>query len=123
MFAQIYKRKFDITRHENGPLAAERTAFLQNFDERERPSQNRQVIVACYLLLVTETLRLAERGDEKVGLKEIKEQAALWSTRKSNRFKSGPYSDSARQRFIRWSVRFLEFLGRFELPDVRAYTL
>ena len=118
MFEKIYKRRFDIARHENGPLAAERKAFLQKFDEHERPSQNRLVIVACYLLLVTETLRLAERGDEKIGLKEIKEQAALWSTRKSNRFRSGPYSDSARQRFIRWSVRFLEFLGRFEPPNV-----
>ncbi|APZ96355.1 tyrosine-type recombinase/integrase [Fuerstiella marisgermanici] len=114
MFEKIYKRRFDITRHENGPLAEERKAFLQKFDEHERPSQNRLVIVACYLLLITETLRLAERGDEKIGLKEIKEQAALWSTRKSNRFKNGPYSDSARQRFIRWGVRFLEFRGRFE---------
>ncbi|MCA9213828.1 MAG: hypothetical protein KDB27_12225 [Planctomycetales bacterium] len=87
MFEKIYKRKFDVDRHENGPLGAERRAFLQKFSDEENPSQNRLVIVACYLLLVTEILRLAERGDEKIGLKEIQEQAGVWSTRKSKRLR------------------------------------
>ena len=118
LFEEIYKRKFDITRHENGPLPAERKAFLRYLAEDERQSKTNLVIAACYLLVVAEALRLAERHDQKIRLKEIEDQATRWSKRKSKRFRNGPCSDRSRQRFTGFAIRWLTFMGRVESPEV-----
>lgn len=118
MFEEIYKRRSTLERHENGPLATERKAFLRALAEHENQSKSNLVIVACYLLVVAETLQLAERGAAKIGLKEIEEQATRWSKRKSKRFKNGPCSDRARQRFTGFAIRWLTFMGRLESPQI-----
>ena len=97
MFEEIYKRGPTLARHENGPLSTERQAFLRHLADHECQSKNSLVVAACYLLLVAEAFRLAERSDEKIELKEIETLATQWSKRDSKRFRNGPCSDRARQ--------------------------
>ena len=118
MFEEIYKRGPTLERHENGPLSAERKAFLRYLAEDERQSKTNLVIAACYLLVVAEALRLAKRRDEKIGPKEIEGQATRWSKRNSKRFRNGTCSDRSRQRFTGFAIRWLTFMGRLESPQV-----
>jgi site-specific recombinase XerD len=118
MFEELYKRGPTLARHANGPLSTERKAFLRYLADHERQSKSNLVIAACYLLVVAETLRLAERSDDKIGLKAIEEQATQWSKRKSKRFRNGPCSDRARQRFTGFAIRWLMFMERLESPQV-----
>lgn len=116
MFDMLYKSPRILARHRNGPLAAEREAFLRKLAD-EGTKRSNLLIAASYLLIVAERLRLADSKQRRVGLAEVKTEAAHWSARKTGRFKKGPRSDRARQRFTGFALRWLSFVDRFEAPE------
>lgn len=117
MFEKLCKSPWSLARHRNGPLAAEREAFLRKLAD-EAIQRSDLLIAASYLLIVAERLRLADRPPGRISLQEVQAAAAQWSVRKTGRFKKGLRSDRARQRFTGFAVRWLSFMDRLEKPAI-----
>ena len=117
MFEKLYKRPITLARHQKGPLAKERQAFLQQLADQGMTRAN-LLIAASYLLIVASRLGLASRQGEMIGVAEIERDAADWARRQTGRFKKGERSDRARQRFTGFAIRWLSFLERLERPEI-----
>ena len=110
MFDQLFVRPHALARQRAGPLAEERRRFLLLLADQGMARKTlRQA--AYYLLVVADSLRLAERTGEVIGDAEVEQHAARWADRPP-----GPHEGIGRRRSradFRWhATRWLHFLGR-----------
>ena len=118
MFDLLFKRSATRCRHQVGPLAQERLAYLRHLADNGM-SHASLLEVAPYLLAVARYLRLADRGDEIISVNEIDGEAVRWAKRRStpNR-RPGRRS---RATFRCHAIDWLHFLGRLEFPHAPAH--
>jgi site-specific recombinase XerD len=116
MFDQLFPHPHALARQRAGPLAQERRRYLDHLD-RLGMARGTLANAACYVLAVVEHLRLAERPDETITLRELAEEATRWASasRRGNQ-RTGSWS---RQHFLSHATRFLRFLQRLEVPPVQ----
>jgi hypothetical protein len=113
MFHKLFEREHALIRHRSAPLASERRSYLIHLATQGVALATLKV-VAHYLLAITERLRLSDRPERKIGLKEIKRCAGSWGCRNLAMPITQP--SISRRRFIRQATRWLRFMGRLELP-------
>jgi hypothetical protein len=107
MFERLFKHPDDVHRHRLAPLLSERLRFLEHL-AGEQLADSTLRVVAYYLLVVINYLRLVERPTAVISSTEIKEAATRWSTSDQTR------NRKARPLFTGHATRWLQFLGRWE---------
>ncbi len=115
MFHQIFKMPFTIKRQFNAPLLEDRLRYLAYRAKQETlPSVLRQI--ARYQLIAIKYLNLKD-NKQVFTLKELSAAAKRLDhhVRQQQRFKNGSYS-KIRNNFIGNAKRWLQFLGRMEIP-------
>jgi site-specific recombinase XerD len=115
MFEQIIVHPFALARHRNSPLAEQRRRFLVHCAELGM-TRNTLENIARYLLVITDSLRLAERPDDLIAPAEIEAQADRWVNRPTR--PSTSLARGGRIHFINYATRWLQFLGRWQPPVV-----
>lgn len=113
MFDLLFKHPATRRRHQSGPLAQERLAYLKHLADGGMRHAS-LLGVAPYLLVIARYLHLAKRGDEAIGVDEIERKAALWARRRSAP-NHRPGHDS-RANFRWHAIDWLRFLGRLKPP-------
>lgn len=111
MFERFLKDPNALARQRNGPLAEERRRYLARCIE-ERKSWETLRGTAAYILVIAETLRLAERPGELITRAEIDAAAEEWVNRPLKRDKERMLV------FTGHAIRWLKFLGRLQVPPV-----
>jgi site-specific recombinase XerD len=115
MFERLFTRPKALARQRTGPLLDERCAYLTHLAGQGAARRTLRV-VACYLLDAAHFLRLSQRPGETISADEIQEQATCWANVPTQQ-RSIPPSPSARPRFIRFTTRWLRFMGRLQQPS------
>lgn len=110
VFEQLFDGPQTLARHRDGPLAEDRCRYLAHCAEQQMTTWTLRGI-ARYILIVAETLRLAERFGEPIIRAEIEAAADRWvgRLRKGRR--------SSRRSWLRFTgnaIRWLTFLGRLQ---------
>jgi site-specific recombinase XerD len=113
MFEQLFRSPYSLARQKNGPLAEERWRFLVHCSEQQMSRQTLRG-VAHYILVAAKALHLVERPGEVVTRSEIEAEADRSFNRRIKR--SRKQVSRWRVRFIGYAIRWLTFLGRFQLP-------
>jgi integrase/recombinase XerD len=116
MFEQIIEHPYALARHRNSPLAEQRRRFLVHCAGLGM-TRNTLENLARYLLVITASLRLAERPDEQITPAEIEAQADRWANRPGRPSMTKP-AGGGRRHFIDYATRWLQFLGRWQAPVV-----
>jgi site-specific recombinase XerD len=114
MFEQLIEHPFALARHRNSPLAEQRCRFLIHC-AGEGMTRKTLRNMARYLLVITTSLRLAERPDDRITLAEIEVEADRWANR-PNRPSTAKPAGVGRRHFINYAARWLQFLGRWQTP-------
>src|SRR5262245_24161542 len=114
MFEQLFTRPKALARQRNSPLVEERLAYLAHLDRQGMVRGTRRV-VALYLLIIAQRLRLDRRPGEVIPLAEIEQRATRWANR-PDRKTTAAGTPIARQRFIGIATAWLRFLGRLQQP-------
>src|SRR5579862_1685115 len=113
MFEQFCKRPAALARHRDGPLVQERLAYLAH-----RAAQGMCIKslhqAACYLLVVTDYLRLAYRPGEAIASDEIERQATRWAKRRSSQVMNRGGGRASRKVFRSQATNWLSFLRRLK---------
>lgn len=122
MFDQLLQHPHALARHRDGPLSEERRRYLEHCAAQQMAVWTRRHI-ANYLLIVAKVLRLADRPGACITAEEIDAEAKRWAGRGSKPPKR-QVLEGARRSFQRHALRWLQFLGRFQLPAItqRPYT-
>lgn len=107
MFERLYVRPIVRAHHATSPLVEERIAYLRHL-ESQGASKRRLCDIAGYLLVIVESLNLANRPSEAISADEIKQQAAVWSKRTSGHTPG----QSSGENFLLHARQWLNFLGR-----------
>ena len=113
MFEQFCDQPAALARHRAGPLVQERLAYLSHLAGQGMCIRSLQH-AACYLLVVAEYLRLADRPNEAIGHEEIERQAVRWANRRSSRMMNRGGGRASRKVFRCQATNWLKFLGRFK---------
>jgi site-specific recombinase XerD len=116
MFEYLVKRPYALARHRNSPLAEERRRYLAHCAELGM-ARNTLHLIAIYLLIITDVLRLGDRPDDLITPAEIEAEAIRRGKRRNKP------SQSKRKRrcgcsFITHATHWLQFLGRLQRPVV-----
>jgi integrase/recombinase XerD len=111
MFERLLKDPHALARQRNGPLAEERRRYLAYCTE-QRMAEETLRGAASYVLVIAETLRLAERPGQLITRAEIDAAADEWINRPRKRDKDRMLA------FTGHAIRWLTFLGRLQLPAV-----
>lgn len=115
MFEKLYPDARTVARHQAGPLAEDRIAFLA-----DRASQGYKTStlrwLASELLLVAQQLPVGR--DQKVCLSQIEEVVNRWPLRSDGR--SGTPTDESREFFRCTALALFRFLNRLEQPPAPA---
>ncbi|HEY7159397.1 MAG TPA: tyrosine-type recombinase/integrase [Gemmataceae bacterium] len=115
MFDQLFSRPGAVARHRAGPLLEERLRCLSHLAELGMRRTDLQ-IMAHYLLVIAQLLRLADRPGEVISRDEIDQKALLWSQQSGPR--KIPGARRPRLLFSRFAKFWLRFLGRLQpLPQ------
>lgn len=104
MFEELFKIPWAVERHRSAPLLDERLRFLKK-RAAEKLARATLRMTAQYLLVVTDSLRLASRSGEVIGEAEIEDAAVRWSKRKETR------NRRSRHTFVGHATRWLQFLA------------
>ena len=111
MFEKLFPDARTAARHQSGPLAEDRIAFLS-----DRASQGYKTStlrwLAAELLIVAQQLPVGR--DQKVGVAKIEEVANRWHGR------SGKTTDGIRDVFRSTAVAWFRYLNRLEEPPAPA---
>jgi len=110
MFEQLFERPYALSRQRTGPLAEERRCYLVHCAE-EKMSPRTLRDIAGYILVIANTLRLADRPGELITVAEIEAGADRWANRKPK-----PPVMRKVHRFVGHASRWLTFLGRLQRP-------
>jgi integrase/recombinase XerD len=112
MFEKLYPDARTAARHQAGPLAEDRIAFLA-----DRASQGYKIStlrwLASELLLVAQQLPVGR--DQKVCLSQIEEVVNRWTDGRS-----GTTTDESREFFRCTALAFFRYLNRLEQPPAPA---
>jgi integrase/recombinase XerD len=114
MFEQLFERPHALARQQNGPAAEERRRYLAHCAERQMARRTLRLI-AIYILIVANALRLADRPGELITRAEIEAEADRWANRRPR----PPGMRSVRLSWLRFTghaTRWLTFLGRLQPP-------
>lgn len=114
MFEHLFKATYTLARHRQNPLAEQRHRYLVHCAELGMALNVRRTI-ACYLLVITDYLRLGDRPGDKITLAEIEAQADRWADRPTRRARNARTRET-RRRFIIYATHWLKFLGRWQPP-------
>ena len=114
MFDRLFRRRFVLTRHQNGPLADERRRYLVYCAEQGLSWRTLQS-VALYTLVVAEALRMAERPGELITRAEIEAEADQWFNRRSAPARMPKNRRLLKVYFTNHVARWLTFLGRLRV--------
>lgn len=113
MLETLLERSFSLNRHRNGPLLAERVAFLEYLQEQgTRRTALRNV--SGQLLHVVRLLKLETMRD--VGIVEIKEAARRWAEQQRSNPKAHSYDKTA-SYFEYVAKKWLCFAGKLKSPQ------
>jgi integrase/recombinase XerD len=114
MFDQLFFRSDALTRQLSAPLVEERRQYLA-LCAAQGMSKGTLEVKARLLLSIAESLRLADRPNDRISLPEIKKAASRWS---SHNWRSPESSHAKRSReyFIAQAAKWLTFLNSFETP-------
>ena len=116
MFERLFNRPVTLARQRAGPLLEERLRYLAHLAAQGVARHGLQVR-AYYLLVVAQSLRLAERPSELISRGEIERQAHLWAQQPIPRRVIGSESQRA-VTFRRHATQWLQFSGRLQsLPE------
>jgi site-specific recombinase XerD len=115
MFEQLIEHPFALARHRNSPLAEQRRGFLVHCAELGMTRKTLRNI-ARYLLVIIDSLRLADRPDDLITSAEIEAQADRWVNRPTR--PSTSLARGGRIHFVNYATRWLQFLGRWQPPVV-----
>src|SRR3954468_24109230 len=114
MFDQLFERPHALARQRAGPLAEERLRYLGHLADQGMARKTLRV-VACYLLVVADYLRLADRQSEAISHAELEQKATLWAERPPTP-PEGKQRLRSRARFLWHARQWLQFLGRLQQP-------
>ena len=110
MFEQLFERPYALSRQRTGPLAEERRCYLVHCAE-EKMSPRTLRDIAGHILVIANTLRLADRAGELITSAEIEAGADRWANREPK-----PPAKRKAHRFVGHACRWLTFLGRLQRP-------
>ena len=113
MFCELFERTHAMARQQSAPLASERRDYLLHLASQGTALRTLKV-AAHYLVAIANRLHLADRSCEAISLSEIKRCASRWGCR--HRAVAITRPSVCRRRFIRHATRWLQFMGRLELP-------
>lgn len=119
MFESLFQRPHALARHRNEPLADERRRYLVHCAESGMKIST-LLVMAVYLLAITKYLRLDKRDNKLVSLAEVEAAATRWANRKPRPAKMQEKRNT-RRRFIRNAKRWLQFMGRLQLPEAAPH--
>jgi site-specific recombinase XerD len=114
MLNQLFQRPYTIRRHLDAPLLKERLHYLTYHAEQETARIKLREI-SSYQLTIIKYLHL-KNNDQIITLKKIEIAANRWAHHQKQRFKGASYS-SCKGRFIKHSKHWLQFVGRFKIPE------
>lgn len=114
MFEHLFKAPYTLARHRQSPLAEQRHRYLIHCAEMGLALSVRRTI-ACYLLVITDYLRLGDRPGDQITQAEIEAQADCWAKRPTRRARKARTRET-RRRFITYATHWLKFLGRWQAP-------
>lgn len=112
MFDQLFEHPHALARQCAGPLVEERLRYLVHLADQGMARKTLQG-AACYLLVVADYLRLADRPGEVISPAELDQKATLWANRSPGPPDGKPRLLS-RERFLRHATDWLQFLGRLQ---------
>jgi site-specific recombinase XerD len=113
MFDQMFSQSAARDRHNSGPLAMERVAYLTHLANEGMRHAYLRKIARC-LLVVADNLRLAARPGQAISHDEIDRTANLWANRKKTRRPNWKTGHDARSFFRQIATGWLGFLGRLD---------
>jgi len=113
MFCELFERAHAVARQQSAPLASERRDYLLRLASQGTARRTLKV-VAHYLVAIVDRLHLADRSCKTISLSEIKRCASRWGCR--HRVVAITRPSVCRRRFIRHATRWLQFMGRLEVP-------
>jgi integrase/recombinase XerD len=113
MFCELFERAHAVARQQSAPLASERRDYLLRLASQGTARRTLKV-AAHYLVAIADRLHLADRSCETISRSEIKRCASKWGCR--HRAVAITRPSVCRRRFIRHATRWLQFMGRLELP-------
>lgn len=117
MFCELFERAHALARQQSAPLVSERRDYLLHLAGQGIALRTLKV-AAHYLVAIAARLRLADRACESISLSEIKRCASRWGGRA--RVVAITRPAICRGRFIRHATRWLQFMGRLDLPPPSA---
>jgi integrase/recombinase XerD len=116
MFETLFRYPAIIARHRDGPFAEDRERFLEYRSSQGLASTTLQQI-AQELLAVAE--RIEVTNGPHVSFAAIEKAAELWVRQQLQR-KRAHETRWSRQQFMRTALDWLRFLGRLEIPTLKA---
>ena len=111
MLDRLLKDPHALARQQNGPLAKERSRYLEYCAEQQMSRETLRG-TASYILTIAQALRLDERPGELIAPAEIDTEADRWVNRPQKQRK-----DRRMLTFTGHAIRWLTFLGRLQEPD------
>jgi integrase/recombinase XerD len=120
MFERLFTRPYAVARHRDAPLANARWRYLAHWAEKGMSTFTLKVL-AEYLLTVCHYLRLNDRSKRTVSIAAIETAARAWANRRPKPPRMIE-KQLTRRRFFRTAKRWLQFLGRLELPAARPHS-